>query len=117
MGENCSISWKSLTGLLWALVKLHYHSHENRHPDVLDILVCKNISGIISQQVLVELDSDHLTVVIEIDAACLTVGEQLKLIHSPVDWECFQDLLCKSIYIPSRFEHSSDVDNAVELDL
>lgn len=59
-------------------------------PDVLDIVICKNVTGIISQEVLIDLDSDHVPVLIKIDANLLGLPEPLKLITGPVDWEGFQ---------------------------
>lgn len=91
----------------------YFPTHENRHPDVLDILVCKNISGIISQDVIVELDSDHVPVIIEMDAISLSSSCDLRLPSNKVDWELFQHNLSEEISIPSRFNSSDDIDCAV----
>ncbi|KAL1447787.1 hypothetical protein WDU94_010908 [Cyamophila willieti] len=86
---------------------------EDRIPDVLDVAVCQNISGVVSHTTVQELDSDHVPVIIEIDAATLTKPGKLKLINGPVDWEYFQSHLSDNIHIPSVFPSPNDIDNAV----
>lgn len=92
----------------------YYPTHQGRHPDVLDLLLCKNIPNVISQQVLAELDSDHSPVVIQLDAVSLQCPSKLKLVNGPVDWDLFRDKMEK-VDIPSTFESIDDIDGAVEL--
>lgn len=91
----------------------YYPTQQNRFPDVLDIAVCQNISGIISQTVVHELDSDHLPVIIEIDAAALTKPSKLKLMNGPIDWDFFQSHLDKNIHIPPQFSSTEEIDASI----
>ncbi|KAI5738896.1 hypothetical protein M8J77_012467 [Diaphorina citri] len=93
----------------------YFPSHENRHPDVLDILVCKNVPNVISQTVLAELDSDHNPVIIELDAISLQCPSKLKLINGPVDWDMFCDKMDEDLIIPTSFDSTESIDNAIEL--
>lgn len=93
----------------------YFPTHLNRHPDVLDIIICKNIEGIISQSVLsAELPSDHAPVVIELDAILLQCPPRLKLINGPVDWDVFRTRVESKLTIPPSFDSTSAIDDAVD---
>lgn len=91
----------------------YYPEHLDRVPDILDIIICKNVSGIISQQVITsELPSDHRPVIIEMDAQLLQYPPRLKLINGPVDWDVFRSKLNSKINIPASFDCPYSIDNA-----
>ncbi|KAI5706013.1 hypothetical protein M8J75_004026 [Diaphorina citri] len=93
----------------------YYPSHMNRHPDVLDIVITKNVTCIMSQEVFAaELPSDHAPVVIELDAVLLQCPPRLKLINGPVDWELFREHLNSKINIPSSLQTVESIDNTVD---
>lgn len=93
----------------------YYPEHIDRHPDVLDILVCKNVPGIMSQQVMTaELPSDHRPVIIQLDAVLLQYPPRLKLINGPVDWDVFRDKVDANLTIPSVFDSPDSIDDAVD---
>lgn len=77
-------------------------THEGVPPDVLDVLICKNITGLVSQDVITALDSDHIPVLIQLDANLLGCPESLKLITVPVDWEGFQSSLNDKLTISTN---------------
>lgn len=92
----------------------YFPKHLNRQPDVLDILVCKNVTGIISQQVMAaELPSDHAPIVIELDAVLLQYPPPLKLINGPIDWDVFREKVNSRLTIPSSIDSIDAIDNAV----
>ncbi|KAI5729621.1 hypothetical protein M8J76_004663 [Diaphorina citri] len=93
----------------------YYPSHMNRHPDVLDIVITKNVTCIMSQEVFAaELPSDHAPVVIELDAVLLQCPPRLKLINGPVDWDLFREHLNSKINIPSSLQTVESIDNTVD---
>lgn len=93
----------------------YFPSHLNRHPDVLDVVICKDVPGIVSQQVMTaELPSDHRPVIIELDAVLLQCAPKLKLINGPVDWDVFRKRVESKIIIPSCFDSLDSIDNAVD---
>lgn len=93
----------------------YYPEHLDRVPDILDIIICKNVSGIISQQVITsELPSDHRPVIIEMDVQLLHYPPRLKLINGPVDWDVFRSKLNSKINIPAGFDCPYSIDNAVD---
>lgn len=87
----------------------YFPTHKDRQPDVLDIMICKNVTNFISQEVITALDSDHVPVLIQLDANCLRCPETLKLITGPVDWEGFQSSLSEKLTIPSNIENIASI--------
>lgn len=57
-----------------------FPTQANRNPDVLDILVCKNITCTLNQTPITALNSDHIPVLVELDAHILDCPSQMKLI-------------------------------------
>lgn len=93
----------------------YFPNHINRIPDVLDILVCKNVLGIVSQCVLsAELPSDHAPVIVKLDAILLQYPPRLKLINGPIDWDLFREKVDRKLTIPAKFDSTTSIDDAVD---
>lgn len=75
----------------------HYPWQIRFQPDILDIALHKNFTAPILQQVLSELDSDHLPVVISFFLKPEIASCPLRLITGKVDWDFFKEELDKAI--------------------
>jgi endonuclease/exonuclease/phosphatase (EEP) superfamily protein YafD len=91
----------------------HYPWTAQHRADILDIALFKNFTDPILQQVLPELDSDHLPVLVTFNLQLQLTSPPLKLITGPIDWDAFSLELDKSLRAPHNLNSSFEIDNAI----
>jgi len=72
----------------------------NKSPDILDIVLFKSISLIISQELLFQLDLDHLPVKISLGASLTHTESTRNLLTRKPDWDKFKKYISDNIIIP-----------------
>lgn len=68
----------------------HYSANSNVRPDILDIGIFKNISHPTHMTPIVDLDSDHLPVLLSFNEPPIFEPNQERLIKGIIDWEEFK---------------------------
>lgn len=92
----------------------HYPYRSDHKPDILDIGLQKNLTQTFNHQVLTELDSGHLPVVITMDKQPENIVSSPRLINGVVDWDKFKEHLNVNIR-PQNLPYTAlTVDNAVK---
>lgn len=86
----------------------------NRQPDILDIILQKNYNMPIFQTVLMDLDSDHLPVIISANNVIKTKPPPPRLINGKINWNEFQRQLNSDLKIKTRLENEVDIDQTIE---
>lgn len=92
----------------------YFPSQRDRFPDVLDILLCQNINCIVNQYTEMDLDSDHIPVIVELDAHTLYCPKPLKLINGKVDWETFKHKIDNKVHIETNLDDINKIDGAID---
>jgi hypothetical protein len=75
----------------------HYPWQVRYQPDILDITLHKNVSAPIFQQVLPELDSDHLPILISFFLRPESTSCSQRLINGKINWDAFKRELDNSL--------------------
>lgn len=85
-------------------------------PDILDVVLHRNFCSPIHQEVLCELDSDHLPVLITFSSVLQKNQRIDKLIKGPIDWKTFQAELNRNLLPICQFnlDETESIDEAVE---
>lgn len=91
----------------------HVPYRSDHQPDILDIIISKNVNNPIYQQVLNELDSDHLPVLIKFNMQPEINTIPPRLITGKINWEKFQSSLEKYCDYTEHFLTSDEVDTAI----
>lgn len=91
----------------------HYPYDPNKSPDILDVVLLKSTSLIITQEPLFELDSDHLPVKILIGASLIQSEPTRKLINGKPDWDKFKRYVSDNITIPKNISNTLLADVAI----
>src|SRR5436190_1429594 len=91
----------------------HYPYAPHHRADILDIALHKNFTDPIQQQVLPELDSDHVPVLITFDLQYRQTVSSPKLITGHIDWNTFRLELNKTLNVTYNLRSFNDIDNAV----
>lgn len=91
----------------------HYPPQFNFQPDILDIVLHKGVDPPIFQQVLPELDSDHVPVIVNFFLNPQFCRPPLRLINGKVDWDIFATELDKCLEPQSNLNTVIGIDNAV----
>lgn len=91
----------------------YYPTRRNHLPDILDIVVSKNFNKTINQNVLTELDSDHLPVIIRWNNIPLFIPPPQKLIQGRIDWTNFKSSLDKKI-LPPTLKTIDEIDSQID---
>lgn len=85
----------------------------DHQPDILDIIVSKNISWPINQSVISELDSDHLPIIITMNNIIIPTLSIPRLINGKIDWRLFQIYLNGTLSAP-KLTNCKEIDKYVE---
>lgn len=94
--------------------KYTYYPYRTDHlPDILDIVLQKNFDKQIYQNVIDELDSDHLPVIISFISTPQMVQPPPRLINGVIIWENFQDILDNQLKCPLSLNNHEEIDNAI----
>lgn len=93
----------------------HYPYRSDHNPDILDIIVTRNFTTPVHQNVICELNSDHLPVLVTFTTSLLHKQSYPRLINGVVHWKFFQERI-DAIYVPPSEVLLSDsqIDIAVE---
>ena len=91
----------------------HHPWQNNFHPDILDIALHKNFTAPIHQQVLSELDSDHLPVILYFFVQPAFSPQLPRLISGKVDWTVFCTELDNRLKAPTELYSVDGIDCAV----
>lgn len=94
----------------------HFPSNHLIRPDILDIGIFQDVPHNIFMETLVELDSDHLPVLITFDETATYSHTTSNLINGIIDWEIFQksfdeDFNCSSL----PMSNENHIDNAIQM--
>lgn len=93
----------------------HYPYRPDHQPDILDIVVMKNFNEVLTQEVLIELDSDHAPVIISSQATTIQYLEETRLINGIVDWKKFRNLCDDNLKLPKIIITEANIEKAVHL--
>jgi len=91
----------------------YYPYDQSRSPDILDVIILKSIRFSMHQEPLFELDSDHLTVKIKLDAFSSFSTPTRKLITGKADWRKFKQHIITNLIIPKNILNTNSADTAV----
>lgn len=91
----------------------YYPYRLDQQPDILDIVVAKNFPHPIQQNVIPELDSDHLPVIITFTTTPVYTPKLPKLIEGYVKWDLFKEKLDAQLDNPSRIDNRPAIDDQV----
>lgn len=88
------------------------HDHES---DILDIVLLKNFTIPIHQEVYMELDSDHLPVVTTLIEPPQVISCPPRLIRGKVNWDMFREIMDKSSQVQKygNLHTKTEIDNAI----
>lgn len=93
----------------------HYPYAENLKPSIIDIAVVKNMANCRSLEVVNELDSDHLPIIMEISNNLnVTERENTYLDYSKADWKKFRTVMNQKTDLNIKLPSIDSVDCAVE---
>lgn len=89
-----------------------YYPFNHRHrPDVLDIVLTKNIAAEVELTAVNDLSSDHIPVVIKLNRA---TWREANRVTSTVDWDYYRRLLSNSVRPTLTLDTVNDVKTAVD---
>ncbi|KAL4119332.1 hypothetical protein QTP88_012150 [Uroleucon formosanum] len=91
----------------------YYPYDQSRSPDILDVIILKSIRFSMHQEPLFELDSDHLSVKITLDASLSFSTPTRKLITGKADWQKFKQHITTNLIIPKNILNINSADTAV----
>lgn len=86
----------------------HYPYNPNAMPDILDIIITKNINSPIFQTVIPELDSDHNPVIVTFQPYDLT--DYYSPLPSKINWYTFKELIAINYKYPVSLKSINEVD-------
>lgn len=93
----------------------HIPDDRRKKPDILDIVIHKGTAQVISLQVIHDLDSNHLPVIIQLNnmSACDRSARQPMFNYSKGNWELFSETL--DSYIPANpaINNQNEIDAGV----
>lgn len=92
----------------------YFPNRSNAEPDILDIVLMKNIRIPITQTVLFELDSDHVPVLITFDTTPKISKPPPRLITGHVNWEIFQSRLDALSDCSTILQSEDEIERTVE---
>lgn len=84
----------------------------DHQPDILDIVISKMFTKSTSMEVISELDSDHLPVLINFNSIPKYNPPQQNLINGIVDWEKFQTFLSNAV-LPPKVTDATEIDEQI----
>lgn len=90
----------------------HYPYNNNIIPDILDILITKNIDFPLYQKVIPELDSDHNPIIISFHP--LYLSSYYKQQKGKINWFKFREILKINYKHPQNIQSEKDLDNEVK---
>jgi hypothetical protein len=90
-----------------------YPYDTNKSPDILDVVLLKSTFVIINQELLFELDSDHLPVKISIAVSLTLTKSTRKLLNGKPDWDKFKQFISDNIIIPRTISNTLTADKAI----
>lgn len=91
----------------------HYPYRNDHQPDILDIMLLKNAITPTEQQVLPELDSDHLPILYSFFHKLEERSLAPRLVNGRVDWEMFQLNLNDRFEAAKSLSSSDDIDRTI----
>lgn len=91
----------------------YYPYRVDHQPDILDIVLIKNFHSSIYQNVITELDSDHIPVLINLCDRPQFNQPIPKLINGIIQWELFTSKLDNNIKSPSNIHTTEDINSAL----
>lgn len=91
----------------------YYPYRMDHNPDILDIIVQKNFTKQIFQQVHTELDSDHVPVLISFIITPEKAPLEPRLINGVVDWKRFQEVIDDELRYPNELKSPDDIDETI----
>lgn len=92
----------------------YYPYRVDHKPDILDIIAHKNFNKKIYQQVLMELDSDHVPVIISFILAPAKQIPEPRLINGRVCWNTFRATLDQQLKYPNELLTPNQIDETIE---
>lgn len=93
----------------------HYPTNINSTPDILDIGIFQNFNFPTYMMSLVELDSDHLPVLLNFVESALSYDTSTRLINGLVDWSVFKEKFDSLFIYPHQISDQVQVDDSIKL--
>lgn len=90
-----------------------YPSNTKNRPSTIDLAIAKNI-GNIKIDVLNELDSDHLPILIDLNAKIKTQKQREFLNYARADWSRFRNYVNNNFRMITQLKSTADINKAVD---
>lgn len=91
----------------------HYSYNPNVRPDILDIGLFQNIVHPTHMTSIVDLDSDHLPVILSFNDPPEQEPLEDKLIKGIIDWEQFKENFSENVILPHHLTNQLQIDEAI----